>query len=477
MMASQIKSIDYQKYQPLKKQIFFKRFILSVCAILLLFINVYAHFTIIGYYPYWESAAYPPSEIKYEYVTHINHAFAWPDAEGHLVVPSGLVNAQLLELAHNNNVKVLIALGGWSDSDGFSPMAADSLKRARFIDELVDFIRTNGYDGADFDWEFPQSEKDRANLTKLIKEVRLRFDAENPEWLLTMAVSVGDYYGQWFDFDLLKEQVDWFNAMCYDFHGSWSAHSGHNAPLYQPPGDVCGSVDTGMRYLNVIRRIPKKRLTVGIPFYGKQFNSGGLYQSFSGEVSDLFYYQIAPLLDNSDWEYFWDEAAKVPYLQNSAKTKLITFDDTLSVGLKSRWIKENAFAGAMIWALGQDEYNHKQLLLQTIARQLLDSISTVIKKAEIIPQNHIIYKNYPNPFNPVTTISFYLPFSARVNITVYDTRARRIRQLLHRQKVAGKYDVTFNAAGLASGIYFYILAVYPQNAAARFYSGKMLLIE
>ena len=64
-------------------------------------------------------------------------------------------------------------------------------------------------------------------------------------------------------------------------------------------------------------------------------------------------------------------------------------------------------------------------------------------------------KNYPNPFNPTTTISFTLQESSYVKLTVYDRLGREVKTLVDENKNAGTHTTEFNASGLPSGIYFY----------------------
>lgn len=71
-----------------------------------------------------------------------------------------------------------------------------------------------------------------------------------------------------------------------------------------------------------------------------------------------------------------------------------------------------------------------------------------------IPQKFSL-SNYPNPFNPVTTISFDLPQAEFVKLKVYDMQGREISTLVNEFKTPGSYNVRFNASNFASGIYFY----------------------
>jgi hypothetical protein len=64
-------------------------------------------------------------------------------------------------------------------------------------------------------------------------------------------------------------------------------------------------------------------------------------------------------------------------------------------------------------------------------------------------------KNYPNPFNPATTISYTLKETASVRLTVYDRLGREVKVLVDENQNAGTHTVEFNAANLPSGIYFY----------------------
>jgi endonuclease/exonuclease/phosphatase family metal-dependent hydrolase len=75
------------------------------------------------------------------------------------------------------------------------------------------------------------------------------------------------------------------------------------------------------------------------------------------------------------------------------------------------------------------------------------------------PKEIRLEQNYPNPFNPSTTIQYSVNSSQFVNIKVYDVLGTEISTLVKKQLTAGNYKITFDAAGLPSGIYFYQLRV------------------
>jgi hypothetical protein len=81
-------------------------------------------------------------------------------------------------------------------------------------------------------------------------------------------------------------------------------------------------------------------------------------------------------------------------------------------------------------------------------------------------------RNYPNPFNPTTTISYSIPTASKVELTVYDVLGRNAGTLVNETQAAGSYDFSFNGSALPSGTYFYKL-----TAGTQTFTGKMLLVK
>jgi hypothetical protein len=75
----------------------------------------------------------------------------------------------------------------------------------------------------------------------------------------------------------------------------------------------------------------------------------------------------------------------------------------------------------------------------------------------LVPSVFNLSQNYPNPFNPRTTIRFQLPERAMVILKVYDLLGSEVTSLLSQEIGAGDHRVEWNAANVASGMYFYEL--------------------
>jgi tetratricopeptide (TPR) repeat protein len=89
-----------------------------------------------------------------------------------------------------------------------------------------------------------------------------------------------------------------------------------------------------------------------------------------------------------------------------------------------------------------------------------------------LPKEYSLSNNYPNPFNPATSISYELPKDSYVKVVIYDILGKEIQTLVAEQQNSGKYTVNFNASNLPSGMYFYTISAGSYTATK-----KMLLLK
>ncbi len=101
-----------------------------------------------------------------------------------------------------------------------------------------------------------------------------------------------------------------------------------------------------------------------------------------------------------------------------------------------------------------------------------DSIPTAIENRTQIPEKIVLSQNWPNPFNPTTTIQYYLKTNSPVYLSIFDISGKEIVKLVNEIQSAGEHSIKLDASGWASGIYYYKLKAGSFNQ-----SKKMLLLH
>ncbi len=141
------------------------------------------------------------------------------------------------------------------------------------------------------------------------------------------------------------------------------------------------------------------------------------------------------------------------------------FNQAINAG--GNGVVDQAVANAL-----HDASDHLPVLLK-----LRFEVTTAIKTDDNLPEQLQLYANYPNPFNPSTTIQFILPAPGEVSLNIFNARGQKIRQLVGGSHPAGLHQVRWDAKdqngnGVASGIYFYQL-----QFSGQVITKKMLLIQ
>jgi len=100
----------------------------------------------------------------------------------------------------------------------------------------------------------------------------------------------------------------------------------------------------------------------------------------------------------------------------------------------------------------------------------MDMVSDV--EAELQPFAFQLEQNYPNPFNPSTKISWQSAVSGHQTLKIYDVLGNEVATLIDEYRVAGNYEIDFDATGLSSGVYFYKLIIADYSSTK-----KMILMK
>ncbi|MEC8557515.1 MAG: glycoside hydrolase family 18 protein [Planctomycetota bacterium] len=323
---------------------------------------------VLGYYRAWDRTTL--NSIPWKSLTHVSHAFVNISDDGSLLWEARIPSERLGHIAHQHNVKVLLAIGGASSGDRLFQIAKSAMKRRTFLASAIRTVKEFGYDGIDLDWEFPSRETSGVFHT-LLAELRAALtanqDAERP-LLLTAAIPASDWHGKWINAKVLAEHCDLIQIMSYDFTGAWSNNALHHSAASAPDRDLEAggySVEHSLNYWIKQRGLPARKCLVGLPLYGRLFKAekvGGAVKKEPQSANKPLTMQnreIRKLLD-AGWMRV---TASDPWLQSPDKHMLIAFDDPTSVKAKCLLADKFGCRGAFFWALG-DEKPGKESLLQ-----------------------------------------------------------------------------------------------------------------
>jgi GH18 family chitinase len=282
-----------------------------------------SNFKVVGYMPSWAGTA---DAIQYSKLTHIIYAFIRPTTTGGLTaVDNGSKLSDIVSRAHAANVKVSIAVGGWSDLNNgdFQSVAGNATYRTNFINALVSLINTYQLDGVDIDWEYPIDGQDPNNFATLMTELGNAMHSRGK--ILTAAVSAQGYYAGGI-LSSVFNAVDFLNLMVYD---------GGNGADHSPYSYAVTSLDY---WLN--RGLPASKATLGVPFYSRP--SQKKYYELIAQGAD-------PNADVFQGDYY-----------NGINT----------IKAKTNLAFDRGIAGMMIWEISQDATGSASLL--SAIKQVVD---------------------------------------------------------------------------------------------------------
>nr|CAH7750120.1 unnamed protein product [Callosobruchus chinensis] len=266
----------------------------------------------------------------------------------------------------------------------------DKILRSTYVKNAAEFVKTYGFDGLDFDIEYPAQRgaaaSDKENFSKLLKELRAVFKQNG--LLLSAAVpATGSSADISYEVKKLNEYLDFISIMAYDYHGSWDGAVGHVAPLFASSVDKTETakllnVDASVKAW-IQRGAHPQKLNLGIPFYGRTFTlkdpkdvelgaaitGPGTAGPYSAEAGTLAYNEIVELVQKEEWTVVFDDEQMVPHGYRG--DQWIGHDDPRSiivlnclVKLEFRltelsnveYAKSLNIGGFMAWALESDDF-------------------------------------------------------------------------------------------------------------------------
>lgn len=327
-------------------------------------------------YVFPQNVVLQPGDIAARKLTRINFAFALIrngkiSAEG----PADTANlATLAGLKRDNpSLTVLVSVGGWLGSGGFSDMSLTPESRSVFIQSALVFIEKYQLDGLDIDWEYPGMigagnkfrPEDKQNYTLVLAELRKQFDQEEKKLhrrlYLTIAAGAQSEFLEHTEMGKLQKYLDTVNLMAYDYYEPGSEPiTGNHAPLFANPQDP--KKVSAERSIQEYEKagVPAAKIVLGVPFYGHVWGqvpatSHGLFQPGKPQPNVFAGYgNISSSMLNKGYSRYWDAAASVPYLYNADQKIFVSYDDPESLALKCKYVLDHQLAGIMFWDYESD---------------------------------------------------------------------------------------------------------------------------
>ncbi len=267
-------------------------------------------------------------QIELQRLTHMNLAFANPDAEGKLKFSRGKDISEVVAKAHAAGVRVLLSIaggGGLVEEKPYWKKALLPENRAAFIEEIMAFVDKYKLDGVDVDIEGNLMPTLGETYTPFVLDLRKALHSQGKA--ITTALP-GDFLHEGITQEAI-EAYDFINIMVYDATGPWN-------PEKSGPHSTYAFAERSVKFWLEEKKIPAERLVLGMPFYGYNFDVIG-----SKRYSEI-------VLDNPADAYI-DEIDQLYY-------------NGLPTIVKKTHLAMEKINGVMFWELGQDAFNDLSLL-------------------------------------------------------------------------------------------------------------------
>ncbi len=191
-------------------------------------------------------------------------------------------------------------------------------------------------------------------------------------------------------------------------------------------------------------------------------NSGKSFTLYAaGSEADLTKYELPPLPPQGMFDIRYSSQRFVENLVTPQGIELIGVQYPLKIKVEGLGIILSDETGKETTRLISGE----EVSLNTELGKLMVTVN-------VLPLVYALEQNYPNPFNPATTIRFSIPEEVYVNLSIYNLLGEKVKEIKNEMMKPGNYDIRFNAADLATGIYFYRL-----EAGSFLETKKMLLVK
>lgn len=324
----------------------FRKVFIAICFVLIAITQAASPAKVIGFYPYWvQYSQFYPKDVQYNLVTDIHYVGVTPSAEGTLdfTDASDTPNFEdLVKLASNNNVRVMLVVGGFEAEEAFKAVASSEVALPAFVAAVQQWIAKYNLAGIELDWQNLTSEE-KELYSKLVNALA---QAKGSSALsLTVYPSVGE---EVYDSATLN-QADYVTVFMKDQMTADSPELKANLGAVDVSNSIKSLTDAG---------VDASRLVPIVPLYAKTFigatGFGSAHQGVgSGNEGFVPYHDLMDnVFNGSDYTVTFDESSKSELAVSS--TQAVVFVGIPTMKAIASQVKEAGLAGLAVYDLSQD---------------------------------------------------------------------------------------------------------------------------
>ncbi|MBI4929443.1 MAG: T9SS type A sorting domain-containing protein [Bacteroidetes bacterium] len=306
---------------------------------------------VFGWNPYWAGSAY--NNYRWNLLSDLCHfSYEVDAATGNAISTHGWATDAAVTTAKNNGVKIHLCATLFSNHATF---LTNSTAKQTFITNMINLMQSRGGNGVNIDFEAAPASQS-ANITAFMIDLCNQMHAANPNYEVSIALPSVDWSAVW-DVNAMKNYVDLFIIMGYDYYYSGSATAGPSDPLYNFQTSYNYTHTKSISYyLN--KGVPNAKLLLGLPYYGEEWPTSALTipSATTGTGSARFFYQVKA---NSNGYYSnpqWDaNSYSVYYAFNNGGNRQLFLNSGYSLGKRFDVVNQFGIGGIGIWALSYDD--------------------------------------------------------------------------------------------------------------------------
>ena len=206
-----------------------------------------------------------------------------------------------------------------------------------------------GTDLCPVDWEHPSNPQEGADYILLLDATRNFLPS--PTYTMTTALPAGQWALANINIGMASTYVNFINLMAYDFSGSWSDATGHQAQLYTPQrphshaATISGHAAVAYMYS---QNVPLRKILLGIPTYGRSFlGADGIGQAYLGHAGEEGTFDYHSLPRPGAQELVDREAGGAYCISEDGG--FVTYDNPETVQMKASYVKATRLGGLFYW--------------------------------------------------------------------------------------------------------------------------------